>query len=777
MEPSITRTLAGGHHSAVSQQAFIWGIRIKYATAHEGGVHWGERYGKTMSDQTSNAARTDNPEPQPADSPITSTSASPEKMSSPALVYILATVVAGLVGGLIGYSFTSDSLVALGIPDPGEATTLGLPLVRAMGTFVACLGVGGFLMSSLGTPPRKDGYLDLDGFRAARTGTWSMFLWAICAVFMIPLSLSDVSGSPLNEAIQPDYWDVALEQVSAAKAWQWVAIFGFLAGFVSLLTRRWIWQPVFLALSILSLVPIALEGHSASGGNHDFGVNSLLWHIILSALWVGGLLALIAHAKRRGPHLAVITQRYSFLALCAIIGVAISGLINASLRVKFSSWLTTDYGLAITAKFVLLVILAGFGWMHRSKIIPQLEALSGPDGKGDKAQRKPFIRLAIGEVLFMAAAVGVAISLSRIPPPLPEQLDLTRQDVLLGYTLTEPPSLGVFLTNWRLDLVFGVGAILLQAIYMWAYFVVRKRGVEWPISRLLWWTAGNILLFVCTSSGLGMYSMAMFAPHMLQHMMLSMTVPIFWVLGGPMTLLLRALPPAGRNGVPGPREWLVVFINNPVSRFLTNPIVAGVQFTLGFYYLYLSPLFDWMAPQHGGHLFMMLHFIISGYLFYWVIVGVDAAPRQLSPFVKMLTLFAVTAFHAWFGIAMMQMSEPLNEEFYNSLDLPFQVDLLHQQLVGGGLAWAIGEVPLVIVSVAHGIQWARSDRREGERHDRKEERSGEQDLEAYNQMLAGLASGNADASTRDYYTSDYQKNEVQGALHSDKHKRQQRHRE
>jgi len=82
-----------------------------------------------MYDQTSNAARTDNPEPQPADLPITSTSASPEKMSSPALVYILATVVAGLVGGLIGYSFTSDSLVALGIPDPGEATTLGLPLI------------------------------------------------------------------------------------------------------------------------------------------------------------------------------------------------------------------------------------------------------------------------------------------------------------------------------------------------------------------------------------------------------------------------------------------------------------------------------------------------------------------------------------------------------------------------------------------------------------------------------------------------------------------------
>ena len=756
-----------------------------------------ERYGKTMPDQSPNPAETHTPADTQQDArglaskkgqeaAQKSAQQPPEnapeikrgsaKMSSPALVYILAVLTAGIVGGIIGFSFTGESLAVLGIPDPGEVTTFGLPLIRSMGTFLACVGVGGFLMSAFGTPPRKDGYLDLDGFRAARTGTWSMFLWAVCAVMMIPLSLSDVSGSPLRESIQIEYWGVALEQVSAAKAWQWVAIFALVASISSLFTRRWIWQPVFLALSIVSLIPIVLEGHSASGGNHDFGVNSLLWHIILSALWVGGLLALIAHAKRRGPHLPLLVKRYSFLALCAIIGVAVSGLINASLRVKFSEWFTTNYGLVVTTKAVLLLALAGFGWWHRKRIIPTLEKLAGPNGESTAEQRGPFVRVAVVELLVMAATIGVAISLSRIPPPLQEQLDLTRQDVLLGYTLTEPPSLLVYLTHWRFDLVFGTGAILLQAIYMWAYFTLRKREIEWPISRLLWWTGGNLILFLSTSSGLGMYAMAMFGPHMLQHMLLSMAVPIFWVLGGPMTILLRALPTAGRNGVPGPREWLVVFINNPVSRFLTHPVVAGVQFAVGFYYLYLSNLFDVMASEHAGHLFMMIHFIISGYLFYWVIIGVDAAPRQLSHFTTMLTLLAVTAFHAWFGIAMMQMSVPLNQEFYQSLDLPFPVDLLHQQLVGGGVAWAIGELPLIIVTIAHGVQWARSDKRESERHDRKEERTGEQDLQAYNRMLAGLASGESDSSAHDYYESEYHKDDVTSTFHSERYKRRQQHR-
>jgi len=238
-----------------------------------------------------------------------------------------------------------------------------------------------------------------------------------------------------------------------------------------------------------------------------------------------------------------------------------------------------------------------------------------------------------------------------------------------------------------------------------------------------------------------------------------------------MTLLLRALPRAGKDGVQGPREWLVVFINNPVSRFLTNPVVAATQFVIGFYGLYLSDLFNDLASEHAGHVFMVIHFLISGYLFYWVAIGVDAAPRQLSPFMKLLMTLAAMAFHAWFGIAMMQMSEPLAENYYLSLQLPFPVDLMEQQHTGGAIAWGLSEIPLVLVSIMHGSQWAKQDRREQKRYDRKAERDNDAELEAYNAMLAGLNSG-TDTAHDDYYSSDYQTDEVQGYVHSDKAKRE-----
>ena len=694
-----------------------------------------------------------------------------QKLGPPILVYIAAALVAGIVGAVISVEFLGESLAALGVPDPGTATTFGLPFLRSAATLIGCMGVGGFLMSAFGAPPRKDGYLDYDGYAAARTGQWGMFLWAVCALLLIPLYMSDVSGSPLKETLKPDLWGVAIQQVSTAKAFLAVAIIAGLTWFFSLLTRKWIWQPVFLALALCTMIPLALDGHSASGGNHDFGVNSLLWHVMATAVWVGGLMALVAHAKRRGPHLALITKRYSFVAFWAFVAVVLSGLVNAAIRVRFSEWLSTDYGLVITAKAVLGIVLLLCGYLHRQSVIPKLEAAEGEGGSSTAEARKAFSRLAIGEIIVMAGAIGVAISLSRIPPPLPQQIEITTMDILLGFRLTEPPNYLHMFGMFRLDLIYGVGAIILQALYMWAWFTLRKKGQDWPINRLLWWTAGNVFLLYATSSGLGMYAMAMFSPHMLQHMILAMVVPICWALGGPMTLFLRALPAAGRDGVPGPREWLVVFINNPISRFWTHPIVAGIQFVVGFYWLYLSTLFDWMGSNHSGHLFMIGHFLISGYIYFWVIIGVDAAPRHISAFNKMLVLFGSVVFHAWFGIALMQMRSPMNADFYQRLDFPFAVDILHDQWVGGAIAWGLGELPLLIVSIAHGVQWYRSEDREAKRYDRHQDRTGGQDLQAYNAMLASMTGEGGDFGEKEYYTADYETESVQSQLHTEKQRR------
>jgi putative copper resistance protein D len=232
---------------------------------------------------------------------------------------------------------------------------------------------------------------------------------------------------------------------------------------------------------------------------------------------------------------------------------------------------------------------------------------------------------------------------------------------------------------------------------------------------------------------------AMFSMHMAAHMLLSMLTPILLVLGAPVTLALRALPAAGRDDPPGPREWLLAGLHSRLSRFFTNPFVATIMFVIGFYGLYFGGIFDAAVGAHAAHLAMNLHFLLTGYLFYWVVIGVDPTPRPIPPLGKVAMVFTSLPFHAFFGVVLMSTTTVLGESFYKSLQLYWHTDLLGDQRLGGGIAWAAGEVPLAVVMIALLIQWRRSDERTAKRLDRAAERDDDADLAAYNAMLAELA--------------------------------------
>jgi putative copper resistance protein D len=222
-------------------------------------------------------------------------------------------------------------------------------------------------------------------------------------------------------------------------------------------------------------------------------------------------------------------------------------------------------------------------------------------------------------------------------------------------------------------------------------------------------------------------------------------VPVLLVLGGPVTLALRALSPAGRGAPPGPREWILTLLHSPFSKFMTHPLVASVLFVGSYYVLYLGGVFELLADYHAAHVAMNLHFMVSGYLFYWVVIGIDPAPRTLSPVAKLAMVFGSLPFHAFFGVALMSTDNIIARDYYNSLMLPWNPDLMSDQRLGGGIAWAAGEIPLVLVMLALLVQWSRQDQRQATRFDRREERDDGAELASYNAMLAQL-SGRPQAS-------------------------------
>ncbi len=642
----------------------------------------------------------------------------------------MAVVVAAFVAPLIITLSAAQALTLLGIPDPGPLTTYGLPAVRAVADLCGALTIGSLLFAAFLTPPQRGGLLDVGGYRALRRAGICALAWAAAAALLVPLTLSDTTGQPVSTIWRPEQvWD-AIAKVDVAGSWRITAIMALALAIGCRLALRWGWTPLLFAWSVLCVIPIALTGHSSAGGAHDVATNSLILHLAGVTIWTGGLFAVLAHAVRGGAHTDLATRRFSIVATCAFVVVAISGVINAWVRVPLSDLFTTTYGQLVIAKTVALCVLGVIGFFQRRKAIPALYA--------DPTDRGALIRFAGVEALIFAATIGLAVGLGRTPPPDLRTVP-TPVEVEIGYNLAGPPSIGRYLFDWRFDLIYGTLSIVLAVLYLVGVRRLRKRGDAWPVGRTISWLCGCAVLLIATSSGVGRYAMAMFSAHMAQHMMLSMLAPPLFALGGPILLALRVLPSAGKDGAPGPREWILAAVHNPVSRFMTQPVVAAVFFVSGFYALYLGGIFDKILGNHGAHLAMNLHFLVSGYLFYWVVLGIDPKPRQVQPMTKVGMVFGSLPFHAFFGVALMSMTTVMGGWFYRALGLSWDRDLLGDQHTGGGIAWASGELPLVVVMLALLIQWSRSDSREAKRFDRAADRDHDAALAAHNAMFAALA--------------------------------------
>ena len=108
------------------------------------------------------------------------------------------------------------------------------------------------------------------------------------------------------------------------------------------------------ALSVFAVLPLALAA-AAGAANHDTAVNTLAVHLVGVTLWLGGLLALAVMRPQLGSDLGVTVQRYSTLALWSFVAVAVSGVLNAALRLGGLAGLDTAYGLLVVAKVLALV--------------------------------------------------------------------------------------------------------------------------------------------------------------------------------------------------------------------------------------------------------------------------------------------------------------------------------------------------------------------------------------------------------------------------------------
>jgi len=267
---------------------------------------------------------------------------------------------------------------------------------------------------------------------------------------------------------------------------------------------------------------------------------------------------------------------------------------------------------------------------------------------------------------------------------------------------------------------------------------LRLRGDKWPLGRTVSWVTGMLLLAFITSGSLNAYQEYLFSVHMVAHMLLTMAVPIFLVPGAPITLLSRAVEKRSDESR-GIREWALWAVHTKYARVISHPVIAAVLFAGSLVVFYFTPIFAWSTNEHVGHEWMVMHFLITGYLFVQSIIGVDPGPHKIQFPLRIMLLIGTLAFHAFFGLALMAGDGLLLPEWFGAMGRTWGPSPLEDQKIGGAIAWGIGELPTAALTIIVSVQWFRSDARDARRLDRAADRGGNKDLENYNAMLSKLA--------------------------------------
>lgn len=277
--------------------------------------------------------------------------------------------------------------------------------------------------------------------------------------------------------------------------------------------------------------------------------------------------------------------------------------------------------------------------------------------------------------------------------------------MLLADAISPNVSVHTLLTAWQTDTLSLVSLAIEVALAAWYVVSVRRlaaRGRTWPKGRTACFVAGTILMIVAVQSGLASYDDQVFWVHVVQHLLLMNFAPILLALSAPVTLALQA------SSRPTQRVLLVI-LHHPVVEFLTNPVVVVITAYGTMLVYFLSSFYNFSLEHPLIHDLTHLHFLVSGCLFWWLVVGRDPSRWRLSFPAKLGLLAAGIPVNAVLGVTLTGATASIAPHFHT----------LGDTHVGGSVLWVVGELTSLIAMGIVLYQWMQYEDRAAVRADRR----------------------------------------------------------
>lgn len=430
----------------------------------------------------------------------------------------------------------------------------------------------------------------------------------------------------------------------------------------------------------VGLVPVVVQG--ARVGSAVTG--ALVLQAIFTAIWFGGLLTLVlCRSLLDERRLAAVLRRYSTIAvLCSVVVVASSAVI-----------LIARPGTLLVLELAMLVVLGLLAAAHRGFVV---ERRGGASAAGR--------RVVVAELAVMGIAAGLAAALVQTAAPQVADGDPTPAEVLTGSPLPPPMSVANVLTLWNVDPVWALICASGILLYLLGVRRIQRRGERWAIHRTALWIVGMLLLFFATNGGVAVYERYLFSQQMLAQLLLGLAVPLLLAPGAPITLALLALRDR-TDGSRGVREWIVIAVHSRPFAFLAHPIVAAILFAATPWVFSFTPVFSWATTSFVGHQWMIVHFVVTGYLFVQSLIGIDPSPKRQPYPVRLLIVLGAGVSLAVLGFVVMSSTGLLLADWYGAMGWEAGVPAIADQQAGGGIVWIVGGPAAIALALTVAALW------------------------------------------------------------------------
>jgi putative copper resistance protein D len=231
----------------------------------------------------------------------------------------------------------------------------------------------------------------------------SALLWFGCVAVNL--------GDGYDALLDPDTLRTVLLDTAFGHAWALQSVLLLLLGL------RLTWRPQ-AEYSMLTLLAAGLAVITQAANGHPFAAASSPWeqsahsvHLLMASLWLGGLLPLLGalQAADSDPALVDVVRRFSWLALPAVLLLALTGLINLrTLGLLGTPWQWSGYAWILRGKLAVFGVLLLLASANRFLLTPRMERPAQRHQALNHLRRTVKIEIGLGlAVLALVSALGM----------------------------------------------------------------------------------------------------------------------------------------------------------------------------------------------------------------------------------------------------------------------------------------------------------------------------------------------------------------------------------